>query len=120
MTSVSMFSIDPACVRLGAVLARGSPGITLYQADLQLGKHTPKVGQVSGLGPLLRCIELELVWAGCCEAAAHFWSSRYSRELIHGRDASTTASFSCVSAGVPHAWLLQARWGPLHCDEPVS
>ncbi len=36
-------NIIPASLRLGAVSARGSPGITLYLADLQLGKHAIKV-----------------------------------------------------------------------------
>ena len=44
MTAGYMFSIDPASLRLGAILARGSPGVSLHQADLQIGKHTTKVG----------------------------------------------------------------------------
>ncbi len=43
MADASAFNILPSSLRLGAVLARGSPGVTLYLADLQLGKHATKV-----------------------------------------------------------------------------
>ena len=43
MADASVFNILPSSLRLGAVLARRSPGVTLYLADLQLGKHTTKV-----------------------------------------------------------------------------
>jgi len=43
MADTIVFNIVPASLRLGAVLARGSPGVTLFLADLQLGKHAIKV-----------------------------------------------------------------------------
>jgi len=42
-----MFIISPPDLKLRALLARSSPGVTLYQADLQLGDHTMKVKHVS-------------------------------------------------------------------------
>ena len=43
MSSDSVFNIAPASLVLGAVLARGSPGITLFKADLLLGQRTLQV-----------------------------------------------------------------------------
>ena len=43
MADASVYNIEPSSLRLGAVLARGSPGVTLYLADLQLGKHETMV-----------------------------------------------------------------------------
>ena len=43
MSTDSVFTIAPASLALGAVLARGSPGITLYKADLMLGQRTVQV-----------------------------------------------------------------------------
>ncbi len=43
MSTDSVYNIAPASLSLGAVLARGSPGITLYKADLMLGQHTLEV-----------------------------------------------------------------------------
>ena len=44
MPSASAFTIDSSSLTFGKVLARGSaPGITVYQAELQLGKHSIQV-----------------------------------------------------------------------------
>ncbi len=43
MADASVFSILPSNLRLGAVLERRSPGITLYLADRQLGRQATKV-----------------------------------------------------------------------------
>ena len=43
MAAACVFNIDPASLKLGAILARGSPGVILYQAELQLGKHATQV-----------------------------------------------------------------------------
>ena len=43
MSADSLYTIPASAVTLGAVLARGSPGVTLYKADLKLGDHTMKV-----------------------------------------------------------------------------
>ena len=43
MPAVCIYNIDPLNLKLGAILARGSPGVTLYQAELQLGKHATQV-----------------------------------------------------------------------------
>ncbi len=43
MADVSLFSVQSSSLTLGAVLARGSPGVTVYHADMQLGKHATKV-----------------------------------------------------------------------------
>ena len=39
----SVFNIDSASLTLGAVLAKGSSGITLYRAELQLGTRPIEV-----------------------------------------------------------------------------
>ena len=39
MAAADVFNRDPAKLKIGPILARGSPDVTLYQADLQLGKH---------------------------------------------------------------------------------
>ena len=63
MPNPSMFSLEPLSVTVGAVLARGSPGITLYHADLQLGSHTTKVccRQILPLIPFARLPHLQLL-----------------------------------------------------------
>ena len=43
MSSNTLYTIPASTVTLGAVLARGSPGVTLYKADLQLEDHSMKV-----------------------------------------------------------------------------
>ena len=43
MSSSTLYTIPASAVTLGAVLARGSPGVTLYKADLQLEDHSMKV-----------------------------------------------------------------------------
>ena len=43
MADASVFSILPSNWRLGAVLESRAPGITLYLADLQLGRQATKV-----------------------------------------------------------------------------
>jgi hypothetical protein len=43
MAVAGVFNIHPDNLRLGAVRARGSPGVTLYEADLQLGSRWTKV-----------------------------------------------------------------------------
>lgn len=43
MSSDSLYTIAASAVTLGAVLARGSPGVTLYKADLKLGDHSMQV-----------------------------------------------------------------------------
>ena len=43
MAGAAVLNIPPSSLTLGPVLARGSVGVTLYQADLQLGKHLTKV-----------------------------------------------------------------------------
>lgn len=53
MSEESVFTIKASSVTLGAVLAKGSPGITLYLADLQLGDHVMQVPS-----KLLRVAEL--------------------------------------------------------------
>ena len=40
----NMFTIEASQLAVGNVLARGSPGITLYEADLTLAGRTTKVG----------------------------------------------------------------------------
>lgn len=39
----SVFNIPPTSIVLGAKLANGSPGVTVFQADLHVGQHTTKV-----------------------------------------------------------------------------
>ena len=46
MPEGSQFTIDASTVKLGAVLARGSPGVTLYVADLQMGERSMKVSEL--------------------------------------------------------------------------
>ena len=41
--AASVFNVQPSDLRLGAILSRGSPGVTLYQGELQLGKHVTMV-----------------------------------------------------------------------------
>ena len=43
MSSSTLYTIPASAVTLGAVLARGSPGVTLYKADLKLEDHSMKV-----------------------------------------------------------------------------
>lgn len=43
MSTDSVFTIASATLSLGAVLSRGSPGITLYKAELLLGQRTLQV-----------------------------------------------------------------------------
>ena len=44
MTSHSIYNIAPAALSLGAVLARGANGTTLYIADLLQGPSSIQVG----------------------------------------------------------------------------
>ena len=53
MSTDSIFNIVPASLTLGAVLARGSPGITLYKADLLLGQRTLQVQLLTGFSACL-------------------------------------------------------------------
>ena len=39
MSADTLYTIAASAVTLGAVLARGSPGVTLYKAELKLGDH---------------------------------------------------------------------------------
>ena len=43
MSTDFVLNIARASLTLGAVLAQGLPGITLYKADLLLGQHTLEV-----------------------------------------------------------------------------
>ena len=43
MTDTSIFNITPGALTLGAVLARGANGTTLYQADLMQGQRSFQV-----------------------------------------------------------------------------
>ena len=43
MSSSTLYTIPASAVTLGAVLARGFPGVTLYKADLQLEGHSMNV-----------------------------------------------------------------------------
>ena len=43
MSTDSVYTSAPESLTLGAVLARGSSGITLYKAELLLGQHTLQV-----------------------------------------------------------------------------
>ncbi|KAL3162219.1 hypothetical protein ABBQ32_009923 [Trebouxia sp. C0010 RCD-2024] len=43
MADAPAFNIQPSSLTLGAVLARGSLGVVVYQAGLQLGRHVAKV-----------------------------------------------------------------------------
>ena len=80
MSSDSVFNIAPASLSLGAVLARGSPGITLFKADLLLGQHTLQVQLLTvfsvcrGAPPdvetaFLKEIEILQLAAGTCQRA---------------------------------------------------
>ena len=41
--STDVYTVRASQLTLGPLLARGSPGITLYEADLSLGGHITKV-----------------------------------------------------------------------------
>ena len=43
MSEDSVFNISSSSLTLGAVLAKGSPGVTLYRAELQLGMRPMEV-----------------------------------------------------------------------------
>lgn len=64
MVDISLFSIPTSRLKLGAVLARGSPGITLYQAELQLRKYVTKVCLTCLLEPL----SIQAAFTGMCPA----------------------------------------------------
>ena len=66
MVDISLFSIPTSRLKLGAVLARGSPGITLYQAELQLRKYVTKVCLTCLLEPL----SIQAAFTGMCPAVA--------------------------------------------------
>ena len=42
----SVFNIPATSIMLGAKLANGSPGVSLFEADLRVGQHTTKVCSV--------------------------------------------------------------------------
>ncbi|KAL0051146.1 hypothetical protein WJX82_002693 [Trebouxia sp. C0006] len=78
MSTDSIFNIVPASLTLGAVLARGSPGITLYKADLLLGQRTLQVAvkrlNTSEAPPdvgsaFLKEIQILQLAAGTCQRA---------------------------------------------------
>lgn len=64
MADISLFNIPTSRLKLGAVLARRSPGITLYQAELQLRKHVKKVC----LTYLLEPLTIQAAFTGMCPA----------------------------------------------------
>ena len=73
MLKDSLFSIDASTVTLGAVLARGSPGVTLYKADLQLGERSMDVSEPLSMQRLVHhnCYSSPLeCMAGSSEEAA--------------------------------------------------
>jgi hypothetical protein len=83
MSTDSIFNIAPASLTLGAVLARGSPGITLYKADLLLGQRTLQVQLATVFSVCLLSASLSftpstsvttcLLPTGGCEEAQHKW-----------------------------------------------
>jgi len=82
MSSDSVFNIAPASLSLGAVLARGSPGITLFKADLLLGQHTLQVQLLTVFSVCLLSASFSLTASasvmtclptGGCKEAQHKW-----------------------------------------------
>lgn len=82
MSTDSVFTIAPAALKLGAVLSRGSPGITLYKADLLLGERTLQVQPLAQL--VVHCHScrpmqppsepLNGSFSGSSKEAVHNWS----------------------------------------------
>ena len=82
MSSDSVFNIAPASLTLGAVLARGSPGITLFKADLLLGQRTLQVQLLTVFPVCLLSASFSLAAfasvttclpTGGCKEAQHKW-----------------------------------------------
>ena len=120
----NVFNISPSDLKLGAVLARGSPGVTLYQADLQIGDHTTKVKHpyvfhVVSLQLLLQMPILTVLCSGGCETPEHKQCPSLSRILISERDTELAAGFKHLSSGMPHAGPLQVGWRCMHCHDTV-
>ena len=82
MSTDSVFNIAPASLTLGAVLARGSPGITLYKADLLLGQRTLQV-------------QLLTVFSGC---------------LLSASFTASASVVTCLPTG--GCKEAQHKWGP--------
>ena len=82
MSTDSVFNIAPASLTLGAVLARGSPGITLYKADLLLGQRTLQVQLLTIFSVCLLSANVSFTAStsvttclptGGCKEAQHKW-----------------------------------------------
>ena len=108
MTSAAVFNIDPSCLTLGHVLARGSANITLYSAKLQIGKNTTQVGLILLKCPWHQAQRLQYLSPGGSEKVKKQWSPHWRRACICGRDPDTAVSLSSLSAVMPHFRLLQA------------
>ncbi len=82
MSTDSIFNIAPASLTLGAVLARRSPGITLYKADLLLGQRTLQVQLSTIFSVCFLSASLSFTAStsvttclptGGCQEASHIW-----------------------------------------------
>lgn len=55
MSSIQAFTIDPSALKLGGVLARGAPGVTVIKAELKLGNHSVRVRLLAVVAALPGC-----------------------------------------------------------------
>ena len=68
MSDESVFNINASSLRLGAVLAKGSSGITLYRAELQMGTRPMEVTCMATPCRLGTVLLKESVSPHCCLA----------------------------------------------------
>lgn len=55
-SEASAFNISPDSLLIGKIIARGSPGVTVYDADIRVGPRTAKVQLLSATCTDLACI----------------------------------------------------------------
>ena len=68
-----VYNISPASLTLGAVLARGADGVTLYKAQLLQGQTQIQVPSPNYLSVVSACYILDTkIAVGGCEAVSYY------------------------------------------------
>ena len=125
-SEASAFNISPDSLLIGKIIARGSPGVTVYDADIRVGPRTAKVQLLSATCADLACImdnsALTLSLCACQVAVKRLHTGDAvgcCRGCICAGDIHTAACFCQLPACMSTTGLQQSRRRPMHSHELV-
>ena len=94
----SAFNVSADLLLIGKIIARGSPGVTVYDADMRVGPRTTKahLSSVScKIVPIWQSADLNIAEAvrlpGCCQKITYWRCSGCRRGCICERDVQLSA-----------------------------